>query len=371
MQPASPTRAMANANYARRDKEQELRERIQAGLAGLADYRALRDILDEAGRGDEALAVFEQALDLPVPATEKATALAEMASMLYWLGRRERAINMAEAALSQVAAHGGSPEALMVRGLSHATLANCLYPADRGASRRYAGLAIESFEQLLRDHLDFEELVAACLHAAGVHMLQQNYARAADLYREAMRRDPSERNILHCLVWLGSALRSEGRYAEAEGRLREALDTVEADRRALPRVYFELGMVQRLTNRPEEAMVSFERALAALDFNPALRADRDFLAEVKWELGHLYYSAGRYREAISAFREALPNLPEPYPYWYALTSLGHCYLASRQDAQARDCYEEVLAAERASDEDKAAAREGLSRLPPAPPPTIH
>lgn len=132
----------------------------------------------------------------------------------------------------------------------------------------------------------------------------------------------------------------------------------------LPRVYFELGMVYRLTNRSTEALRGFQQALAALEGDPLRRGDRYFFAEIKCNLGHILYDGERYSEALSALSEIVWDLPRPYPYYYTLATLGHCYLAMGQHSKARNCYEEVLASESAPDEDKAAAREGLSRLPP-------
>lgn len=365
---------MASSDYATPENEQELRARILARSQRPEDYTALAHLLLESpGREDEGFAVLEQALELPLPDIQKARISAEVAWFLYELNQRGRAMTMAKRALSDIAGQPEAPDLLMTRGISHATLAMYEYSMDRVSSDRHSTLAVESFELLLGQYPDWGDLPDACHYAAGVYVLREEYAKAAALYGEAMRRDPSERNRLESLVYLGNALRCQGHYAEAEARLREALGMVEVDRRILPRIYFELGKLLRVTNRPGEAVIAFEQALSALDFNLALRRNQDFVGEIRWELGYLYCEAKRYEEAISAFREALSNLvrTHAYPYCNALVSLGYCYLMAGQYAKARDCYEEVLASEEASDEERMAAQEGLSRLPPTPPPTIH
>jgi tetratricopeptide (TPR) repeat protein len=355
------------------ENEQELRARIRAGSRALEDYRALADILlDFPGRENEGLAVLEQAIELPLPDIQRASILAEMGWFLYELGRMERAINMAQRALTHVAQQAETPEILMVRGLSHATLAQSQHFTDRAASDQAAQLALEALEQFLGEHPTSEDFTGACLHAAGVYMLRGEYAKAVTLYEKAMQSDPAQRTRLRCLVWIGSALRSDSRYAQAEDCLKRALTLVEADRRVLPNIHLELGKVYRLTSRPEEATVAFEQGLAVLDVNPLLRADRDFVTEIAWELGYLYYEAKRHGEAINSFREVLRRLPgESYPYYNTLVSLGQCYLATGQYVEARECYEEALAAEHASKEEKEAAQEGLSHLPPLPPRRVH
>jgi tetratricopeptide (TPR) repeat protein len=354
------------------ENEQELRAKILAGSQEIGDYRALGLILWDVGREEEGLAVLEQGLTLPLPDLPRAIICAELASLLYDLGRPERAILMARTALSLIAGEPDGPDILMIRGLSYATLARSQYFTDRAASDQAAQLALEALEEFLSGHATSEDFTGACLHAAGVYMLRGEYAKAVTLYEKAMQSDPAQRTRLHCLVWIGSALRSDSRYAQAEECLKRGLTLVEADRRALPKIHFELGKVYRLTSRPEEAMAAFEQALAVLDVNPLLSADRDFIAEIRWELGYLYYEAKRYGEAIIAFREVLQCLSDKsYPYCNTIVSLGQCYLATGHYVEARDCYEEVLATEQASTEEKEIVQEGLSRLPPLPPPRVH
>jgi tetratricopeptide (TPR) repeat protein len=355
-----------------RPEAKRLREKILAGSQDIQDYRALAGILMESGEEEETLALLEKALDLPLPDVEQAALSADVALFLYEFGREDRAITVAQAALSQVAGRGDSADVLMIRGLSHAVLAHSLYASDRTSSDRQARLALQAFEHLMSRFPDSEEFAEACRYAGWVCGLTGEHAKAVNLYKTSLQVEPAGKNKLACLVWLANALRCQESYTEAEERLREALRMVVADKRMLPRIYFELGKIQRLTDRPEEALITFEQVLAKLEQNPSLRSDRDFISEIKWELGYLYSGAKRYGEAILNFREVLGRLPDQgYPYCNVLVSLGTCYLAVGQYAGARDCYREVLACERASQEERHVAEEGLSRLPPVSGPRTH
>ncbi len=361
---------MRRATSPDQPNEEKLKARILASPQQAEDYRALADLLlDTPGREDEGLALLVQAVDLPLPGPERAAVAADVSWRLYEFGKDAEAIHAAQGALSDIADQAETSEVLMIRGLCHATLAFSRYPTDPAGSDRDARLALEALEQYLGQYASPKNLVAACLHSARIHGLRQDYAKAITLYEKAMQAEPSDVNRLNCLIYIGNALRFLSRYADAEEILCEALGLVEADKRRLPMIYFELGKVHRLTNHPAEAVTAFEHALKALDFSPIMRRDRVFVTETQWELGNSYYDVNRYGEAIAPFREALQGLPEVYPYLYChtLVSLAHCYLATRQHANARDCYEEVLASEQASLEQKGLAQEGLSCLPPLPP----
>lgn len=365
---------MTEATHPDREDEQRRKARILDDSQTLDDYTALAHLLSESpGREDEGWAMLQQALELAASDIQKARLSAEGAWLLYELGWTERAVIMARRALSHIAEHEAAPDVLMFRGISHATLAMAEYSGDRASSERNSALALECLERLLGQYPEYKDFVGACSLAAGVYVLREEHLKAAALYEEVIRRNPSEQDRLDSLVCLGNALRCQGRYAEGETRLREALSLAHVDKRYLPRIYFELGKGQRLSSRSDEALAAFQDALAALEFNPALQKSRAFVGEVKWELGNLYYDAGRHSEAIPAFREALPDILEVYPYLYChtLISLGHCYLVMREYGRAHDCYEEVLASEQASSEEKAVARDALSALPPLPPPRVH
>lgn len=363
---------MARSQAPESEREQELRARILAGSQNLQDYNALADILlSSPGREGEGVAILESALRLTLSGVEKGRLCADIAWFLYELGHAERAAEMAQEALSLAAGEREGPEVLLIKELSHATLANVRYSVGEKSAGQDAQLAIEAFERLLWKYPHFDDIAAACRYCAGVHILRGEHAKAAALYEEAIRRDPSDPNRLYALAALGDSLICQARFDEAERCLRGALEHVESDRRLTPRIHFGLGKLYRSTGREKEAAESFRSALGALGLNPALLADAQFVAEIKWELANLVFARKSYAEASLLFREAIPHLPAPYPYFDALVCLGHCYLATGEYARARDCYEEVLASQAAAAEERATAREGLSRIPPFARPKAH
>lgn len=174
------------------------------------------------------------------------------------------------------------------------------------------------------------------------------------------------------LVVLAEAFRRQGRFADAERTLEESFRYVKTHRRVLPIIYFNLGLVQRGTNRLADARKSFEEALRVVQDDPHLRNDSHFLTELHWNLGEVCYEVGNYREAAAAFRQVVNLQPKDNEYrCNALLWLGHSYLGMGDYAGGRRCYEDVLATRDASEEQKAAAKEGLQALPTLPKKWLH
>lgn len=80
-------------------------------------------------------------------------------------------------------------------------------------------------------------------------------------------------------------------------------------------------------------------------------------------MAKVLYELGDYEQAASALEALLPNYPSDDPgYYNTLLWLGGCFEGMWMEARARDCYEDILAAQTAFEEDKASAREDLKRL---------
>jgi tetratricopeptide (TPR) repeat protein len=80
-------------------------------------------------------------------------------------------------------------------------------------------------------------------------------------------------------------------------------------------------------------------------------------------MAKVLYELRDYRQAASTFEALLTNYPCDDPgYFNTLFWLGGCFEALRMESRARDCYEDILAAQSALEEDKASARERLKRL---------
>jgi tetratricopeptide (TPR) repeat protein len=112
------------------------------------------------------------------------------------------------------------------------------------------------------------------LAADSLHELQE-YALAAQAYREVLKRSPGN---VPARLRLGDSLYATGQLAGAEKELREVLRRAPAT----PQVHYELGAVQFEQKRNDEAKVHLERELA--------RDARCFRCMAK--LAHLAYLAG-------------------------------------------------------------------------------
>jgi tetratricopeptide (TPR) repeat protein len=95
--------------------------------------------------------------------------------------------------------------------------------------------------------------------------------RAGEWFRKAIEADSSHAGPR---IYLGTALRKQGRLAEAEAVLREATG---CEKGCLDEAWLALGLVLRAEERLGEAMECFARALV---LDPEYDAARDALADV-------------------------------------------------------------------------------------------
>jgi tetratricopeptide (TPR) repeat protein len=80
-------------------------------------------------------------------------------------------------------------------------------------------------------------------------------------------------------------------------------------------------------------------------------------------MARVLYELREPRQAAGAFEALLPNYPSDDPsYFNILLWLGGCFESLWMESKARDCYEDILAAQSASEEDKVSAQERLKRL---------
>jgi tetratricopeptide (TPR) repeat protein len=84
-------------------------------------------------------------------------------------------------------------------------------------------------------------------------------------------------------------------------------------------------------------------------------------------IAKVLYELRDYRQAASTFEALLTNYPSEDPgYFNTLLWLGGCFEALWMESRARGCYEDILAAQSALEEDKVSARERLKRLTSSP-----
>lgn len=343
--------------------ELDLRRKIADGSQDPEDYCNLADHLVTSGRLEEAVLLYEKALNLSLKNFQRTRVSMELGWLFYELGDREKAMTLAQDTVAYLSREAERPEVLFVRGMSQSLLAHCLLPTEADARAEAARSALKWIDRLIAEAPEFEGIVLAYTHAARLENLLGNSQRAVALCKKCLQKELNDVERLECLLDLADALRLEKRFTEAEQAVVEALRLVEADKGRLPQLYFTLGLIQRAASRPADARRTFEQVLVELKSHPYLHDDPDFLADVCWNLGQLYYELGEYEKAVETFQKVLACYTEDDPYRRdILTWLGQCYHAIGASAAAKDYYEQVLASRYASDAEKASVQKDLGKL---------
>lgn len=134
------------------------------------------------------------------------------------------------------------------------------------------------------------------LYLTGLHLEQYRHATydPADYYREALRRDPKDSR---CLNAMGLLLMRKGKFAEAEGYFRKAVETL-TERNPNPidgEPFYNLGLALRLQGRNEEAYDVFYKSV----WNDA------FMATGYHQLAQLECIQANYEEALELIDRSL------------------------------------------------------------------
>lgn len=345
----------------KQEEEFKLRRRIADGSQDPDDYSKLGDLLIDAGRYEDAVALYQRALNLPLTNLQKARVSTELGWIFYEVGPQEEALKLAQSVIAFLSPEQESPEVLAYRGASQSLIAHCVWSSDAKSGEEAARLALSWLKRLMIEAPDFEEMAAAYYDAARLQNLLGNATEALVLCEKCLQYQLRERERLSCLSIYGEALRQEGRFEEAEQTLEKIVQDVSADRGALANLYFSLGLIRRSTNRLAEARETFEKALGTLRADPYLHDDLHFLIQIHWNLGELYYQSEDLEKALKAFQQILAYNPEDnIDHRNALLWVGYCYQAMRDSSKALDYFREVSASPHASDTEKASARKGLA-----------
>jgi len=343
-------------NPADRPSEAELRRRLAAGSQDAEDYGDLAARLTEAERTDEAIAIWELALALPLSEVGRAAVEVDLGWTLYYQTCQvDRALALARQSLARVAGASEAPEVLYVRGLAHSLIGDWLSGTDHEAAANAWRTALSTLDRLFREHPEWEAFEYLWLDAAGLHNALNDGAGAVALCRRHLQAHLSLPARVGALATLGEALRLTGRLAEAEEAVVEALACVGEQRGMRPHLCHLRGLICRAGGRPTDARESFERALAALDGHP-LQNDARIVKTIRGNLAEVYTELGEHDKAAAAWRELLGWYADDDPARaWVLLSLGHAGYSAGALADARSAYEAVLAAPHASDEDRADA----------------
>ena len=343
------------------EAEDKLRRKIADGSNDPEDYRNLSDLLFPSGRYEEAIALYQKALALPLTKFKNAQLAMEVGWLYHAIGQRDQASTFARDALSLLATEPRSAEVLYCLGASQALLAFCLSFTDPNAGADAARIALGWLEQALADSSDFEDKPYAYVDAARLHNLLGNGDRAISHCEQCLQHKVTEMQRISCLSVYVQALCCVERFGEAEQAIADLFQYGNTYKSGFfHTLYMELGQVQRFTNRLTESKRSFEQALATLKTDPYFRDDVEILGEIYFNLATVCYELGDYEEAITAYTEVLRcDKPDVATYWNASYWLGRSYEFSQNYHKARDCYRAVTASQYAAQDDKAAAQNDL------------
>lgn len=355
---------MSQAQPEERSREAELRDRIAAGAAEVADYQELANLLNSDARDDEAIRVYERTLTLPLTGMQRASVLWELGALVEATrAERERARALAEEALEVLSRESNSPEARLLRGLSLSLLAHAMWFQNAHAASGIAQQGLQVLERLIEENAGIEAVGTACYEAARLLNALNRPEKAITFCQQYLRQSLPIRDRVGVLIVLADALRLAGRFVDAEQAAAEALRSAEAHNFPLPYVYLSLGSVQCAAGRRSEARTTFELALRELNRHEILRKDRESLTAIYGNLAEIYYDSGDFERAAEAFERLLALHPEDRMARHRiLVWLGDCHMAIGQRGEARRYYEEVVMSREAADEERQHARDGLATL---------
>ena len=356
---------MSESTFDRTRSEPELRARIAGGSLDADDYLELAELLKDASRFHEAVQVYEQALSLGLEHVDKARVAWELGSLLETsMGQRASPRMMAHLALSLLSEQPESGNVLLLRGLSQSLLAHSVWFEDADAGIRTAHLGVESLQRVIRQYSDDPAMGVAHYELARLYNALGDPESAIGACREYLRSEPDRRSRLAALSVLAEALELAGRLPEAEIAVREGLSCVENDKGMLPNLYLTLALIKKAENQPSEAVRNLEEALKALrELDAALR-DPEMMSVILWHLAELHSEMGNQRAAAATLTQILNHYPDDSSdRRRAQLWLGDSHANSGMLEEARKYYEQVLTSPQASDEDRAAARDGLAELP--------
>ncbi len=349
---------------------EELRRKIAAGSTNQKEYRDLAYHLFAIGQYKEAILFYQQALDLPLQDIQKANLSMDLAAVLHEVSRRDEAQTLAENAIALLSNQGESVEVLLSRGAAYSLLAHFHSFTDSHASTNAARQGLDTLERVIAESSESEKTASAYYFAARIHNLLGSTEKTVTLCEKCLQHDLGERERIECIIVLAEALRSQDRFTEAERVIEGARryvgtdkQYVEADKRVAQRLSLEIGLVQRLSNRLTDAVMTFKQMLVEVEADTALRNDPSILGTIYWNLAAVLYETLDYQGAVVAFEKALIFHPQNEPNHYkVLLSLGDCYLGTAAYAKARECYEKVIASAYSWDTEKLNACTGVAKV---------
>ena len=344
--------------------ERNLRARVKAGAASLADYHQLADLLKTEGRLPDAAAVYEEALGRPFRSVESARLGWEFADLLHHsLGESAAAAVAADRALAVLRGESDTREVALLRGLCYSLLSQASPEHDPSRRLEWLERAVQALETVLAQAGDDEDTATAEYELAGCYYELRHTDRSIAYCRAYLRRNLPSRDRHLALMILANSFLFARRLGEAEEAVREALQIVTAGEAGLYASYVTLGIILRAAERPGDARSAFERALELIGDRAGIGDMPEYLKMIYQNLGELYYNDGEFERAKPTFLALLRLASGSYRH-RILNWLGTCSAALGQQVEARHYYRQVLASPDVSKEDRSDAEAGLSNIPP-------
>lgn len=281
-------------------------------------YHHLGLIYADQGQDEQAIALFQQALEHHQTDEHRALSWNKLGDAYHALGRSEEAI----------AAYQRVIELNPRYALPWYSLGNVYRSLDRYQE------VIEAY----RRAIELDPTYAwPYHHLAAMYLERGEYEPAITRFQQALERHEHDTDRAVAWTKLGDAYRALGRRDEAGGAYRQAI-TLAPD---YPWPYHHLGLLYSEYVTPNQvahlqsALHLYRQAIERHKEKPA-RADA-------WhQLGRTYHMLGQVDEALEAYRQAIELAPDEADIWY---DLGEAYRALDRLDEAGEAYQQVIGAE--------------------------
>ena len=281
-------------------------------------------------------------------------------------GREDEALSWARTGLRLFPEVTEDPETLVLRGSGQSIVAHCIRQSDPDSSVEAARLGLQHVEKALAKNPESGVTQSAYREAIDLYLFLGQADDAIRCCKSYLQLEPSERERSHCMLLLGSALRCTDELAGASRVLQDLQEQLGADKTLLPRISYELGLVELARSRFNEAREHLRSAGDALRAHPTLGKDNIpvfEMTEINVNLAEACYELGHYHEAVWACEQVIAVGGTAGPrYWNALLRLGWCHLRMDSNSQARSFFERVLGSIQAAAEERQWATDGLKEL---------
>jgi tetratricopeptide (TPR) repeat protein len=336
-----------------------LARKVAAGTAEVEDYRTLATHLESIGRLDEAIRTCRACLARAISGIARARVERDLATLLYRQGELSSALDVVRNSSQALMAEPDGPDVRLERGLHEAFTVHCLVANNSMGLQDVVSKAIELLERARGD--DISETKALIeTELAYLYLLAGDKDSAILTAEQALRLELSRRDRIGCVITLAEALRERGEGTIALKWLEGLLPEAHSEPELAPLFYLTYGLVLRGLRRQGDAGQAFVQSLEAARQQPHLQIDTELGRAGYGNLAELYYESKQYHLATQAIRGLLRHYPPGTAGRYrVLTWLGDCYVFLRDYDRAKECFDIVLKARDAGEDELREARAAM------------